>query len=105
MDYDVVIEAQAQEDLENAYLWLYQQIGARALKWFYSIEEALLSLDRFPKRCGLAPENAFFKEEIRQRLFGRKHRYRILFTIKSNQVHVLHIRHASQDILTKNKTD
>ena len=100
MRYEVIIERPAQEDIENAYLRLYQRAGAQALDWFYGIEEAILSLEQFPKRCGLATEDPRFSEQIRQLLFGKKKgMYRILFTIKVHRVHVLHVRHTSQDLL------
>ena len=100
MPYEVVIERPAREDIETAYLWLYQSVGAKALNWFYGIEDAILSLEQFPKRCGFAPENQWLTEEIRQLLYGRKKSmYRILFTIQEERVHVLHVRHTSQDLL------
>ena len=47
-----------------------------------------------PKGFPLAPENEEFSEEIRQMVVGR---YRVLFTIKSRNVHVLHVRGAYVD--------
>ena len=44
-----------------------------------------------PKGFPLAPEDDEFSEEIRQMIVGR---YRVLFTIKKQKVHVLHIRGA-----------
>ena len=44
-----------------------------------------------PKAFPLAPENDEFSEEIRQMIVGR---YRVLFTIKGREVHVLHVRGA-----------
>jgi hypothetical protein len=48
----------------------------------------------------LASENGHFAEEIRQLLYGRgRNRYRILFTIGEEAVHVLHIRHGARRYL------
>jgi hypothetical protein len=44
-----------------------------------------------PKGFPLAPEDDEFSEEIRQKVIGR---YRVLFTIKGREVHVLHVRGA-----------
>jgi plasmid stabilization system protein ParE len=44
---------------------------------------------------GLAYEDRFFSETIRQRLFDS---YKILFAIREDTVHVLHIRHQAQDL-------
>lgn len=57
-----------------------------------------------PKRCPLARENEYFSQEIRQLLYGRgRNSYRVLFTVLEEQnistVRVLHIRHASQQII------
>ena len=50
-----------------------------------------------PSRCPLAPEAPFFKEEIRQLLYGRgRGVHRILFTIKDNSVVVLHVRYGAR---------
>jgi hypothetical protein len=71
--------------------------------WFIAMEEAIASLANFPERCPLAPEterSPLAPEterspfEVRQLLYGRRpHAYRILFTIRGDVVHVLHIRH------------
>lgn len=57
-----------------------------------------------PSRCSLARENDYFRQEIRQVLYGRgRNSYRIIFTIlvgqKISTVRVLHIRHAAQQTL------
>jgi toxin ParE1/3/4 len=64
-----------------------------ATLWYLDIYGAMDSLKDFPARCGLAIENQFFKEEIRQ-LICRK--YRILFEIDGDTVRVLHVRHAAR---------
>lgn len=50
-----------------------------------------------PERCPLAPENDAFEVEIRQLIY-RSHR--VLFTVLGSRVHILHIRHVRQDLLT-----
>src|SRR3569833_3090236 len=48
--------------------------------------------------CQLAPENEDVAFEVRQMVFGRKpHYYRVLFTIESESVVVLHIRHGRRE--------
>jgi plasmid stabilization system protein ParE len=53
------------------------------------------ALEQFPHRCPLAPESGP-ELEIRQLLYGR---YRVLFTITSDTVYVLHIRHGARQQL------
>ena len=45
----------------------------------------------YRKGFPLAPEDDEFSQEIRQMVVGR---YRVLFTIKGREVHVLHVRGA-----------
>jgi plasmid stabilization system protein ParE len=73
---------------------LSQEAGEAGLRWFKGLREAVASLAHSPERCAFAPENDVFPFEVRQLLYGRKpHVYRILFTIGSDIVSVLHIRH------------
>src|SRR5690606_25816967 len=68
-----------------------------ALAWYGAVRVAIESLDMFPERCPLAPENGLVSREIRQLLLGKsRYHYRILFTIKGKSVHVLHILHGAR---------
>jgi plasmid stabilization system protein ParE len=51
------------------------------------------SVKAFPNRCPLARENEYFKDELRQLICGS---YRIVFTVKDEEVHVIHVRHTSR---------
>jgi len=94
MTYTVVIESSARTDLDDAYRWMVKNISPEsATLWYLDIYGALDSLKNFPARCGLALENQFFKEEIRQLICGK---YRILFEIDGETVRVLHVRHAAR---------
>ena len=61
---------------------------------YYGIRAAIRGLSVSAQQCGLACEDRFFAETIRQRLFDS---YKVLFAIRENTVHVLHIRHQAQD--------
>jgi plasmid stabilization system protein ParE len=93
MAYQVIIEAPAQEDIKAALEWMAQSSGRQATLWYDDLMEAIERLENFPRRCARAPENKYVKEEIRQLLFEK---YRILFTIRDEYVHVLHVRHQAQ---------
>jgi plasmid stabilization system protein ParE len=102
MTYHVIIQPQAEAEIEAAYLWKRDNAPQAAARWFAEIVEAINSLDQFPSRCPLAPENEHFAQEIRQLLYGpRNDVYRILFTIQGDTVHVLHVRHGAQQHLTE----
>ena len=68
-----------------------------AERWFATIYDTIGSLETFPERCPLAPESKSFDHEVREIFHGRRqHKYRILFTVSENEVHVLHVRHGAR---------
>ena len=98
--YRVDITGAAEAELEEAYLWIREESPERAARWRIGLLKQIERLEKLPERCPLAPENAFFVEEIRQLLYGRRSGvYRILFTIEKDRVYVLHIRHGAQQML------
>ena len=99
--YRLIIQPPAFDDLDEAYQWVNEQAPEAAARWFNYFVEALQTLSKSPKRCGLAPENDAVEPEIRQFLYGRRSGvYRVLFTITSSEVRVLHIRHAARRTMT-----
>jgi plasmid stabilization system protein ParE len=94
MTYDVVVESSARKNIDYAFRWMAANISPEsATLWYLDIYGAMDRLKDFPARCGLAIENQFFKEEIRQLICGM---YRILFEIDGETVRVLHIRHSAR---------
>jgi len=91
--YVVIFEDSAQTDVRRSYDWGCRVWGRRkAQQWARQFRTAVLKqLAVVPKGFPLAPEDDEFSEEIRQMVVGR---YRLLFTIKEREVHVLHIRGA-----------
>ena len=95
--WNVIVELPAQRDIAEAHLWLAEQAPEVADRWFDDIYDTIGSLEIFPERCPLAPESEFFNVEIREIFHGRRrHKYRILFTVSENGVHVLHVRHGAR---------
>jgi plasmid stabilization system protein ParE len=84
-------------DADEVFMWINKEEPEAALRWYDGLLEAFRSLEQFPLRWGLARESPFFKDEIRQLIYGR---YRVLFTIKENTVLVLSVRHGARDSLT-----
>jgi len=96
----VIIELPAQQDIAEAYEWLAERASDAAERWFNSLHETIGSLGIFPERCPLAPESKFFNVEIREVFHGRRqHKYRILFIVRAEEVHVLHVRHGARLVL------
>ena len=95
--WDVIVELPAQQDIAEARLWLVERSPDAADRWFNSIYDTIASLEVFPERCPLAPESKTLNAEIREIFHGRRqHKYRILFTVSGNEVHVLHVRHGAR---------
>jgi plasmid stabilization system protein ParE len=104
--YQVIILPSAERDIGEAYEWLAEQDAEAAIRWYNRLLEVIFSLDTFPERCPLAPESEFFNAEIREIFHGRRqHKYRILFTMSENKVHVLHVRHGARLALDETITD
>ncbi|CCI09544.1 hypothetical protein [Microcystis aeruginosa] len=64
--YQVVIQPEAQQGIEKAYLWFSKDSPRKARLWLEGLYKAILSLEQMPYRCSLAFENNFLEEEIRQ---------------------------------------
>jgi plasmid stabilization system protein ParE len=95
--YQVIILPAAERDIGGVYEWLAGQDAEAAIRWYNRMLAVIFSLDTFPERCPLAPESEFFNSEIREIFHGRRqHKYRVLFAVSENEVHVLHVRHGAR---------
>ena len=105
MTYRVIIQPNAEAEFDAAYEYRAAHAPQAAARWFAGMVEAIHPLEHFPARCPLAPENGHFPEEIRQLLYGtRRDVFRILFTVRGDEVHVLHIRHGAQRYVHQEET-
>jgi plasmid stabilization system protein ParE len=100
MTYLVIVQPSAQAEMEAAYEWVAERAPITAARWYNRLLDAIESLADNPERCPLAPEDEYFREEIRNLLYGkRQNAYRIIFTIRDDSVHVLHVRRGSRRTL------
>ena len=100
MKYRVVIQPDAEAEVAEAFAYIHTRSPANAERWLRGLYSVIETLETMPGRCALARESGAFKEEIRQLLYGkRQHKYRILFTVHDNEVHVLHVRHGARAAL------
>ncbi|PQO43236.1 type II toxin-antitoxin system RelE/ParE family toxin [Blastopirellula marina] len=101
MRYEIVLSRQAQRELNEAADWLAERAGNPAIaeKWFTGFLQTLSSLEQMPQRCGLAREDRHFSTELRQILYGRRQKYRAIFTIQEKRVVVLTIRRGAMSDL------
>jgi plasmid stabilization system protein ParE len=104
--YQVIILPSAEREIGEAYAWLAGQDESAAIRWYDRLLQVIFSLDAFPDRCPLAPEGESFNTEIREIFHGhRQYKYRVLFTVRMDKVHVLHVRHGARLALGETQSD
>jgi plasmid stabilization system protein ParE len=101
MTYRIIIEPSAEREIRSRVRWKTENASrAVAARWLKGLIERMDTLRRHPARCPLAAEDEKFPEEIRELLYGRRgkrfHKYRIIFTIKEDAVHILYVRHTAR---------
>jgi plasmid stabilization system protein ParE len=91
--YEVSLTARAERDLEQLYERINAPHSEAARKWYQGLKQEILSLEKYPKRCPVTPEN----KRLRHLLHGYGHNtYRVIYRISGMQVEVLHIRHGAR---------
>ena len=98
MAYRVELTRRAERDLRQLYRDINATHSGDASDWFNGLERLIASLDQFPERGGVTPENP----RLRQVLYGRRPRaYRVIYAIDDAQrvVRVVHIRHGARDVM------
>jgi plasmid stabilization system protein ParE len=79
MKFLVVVQPSAQAEMEAAYQWVAERAPLTAARWYNRLLKAIQSLADYPERCSIAPEDAFFPEEIRNLPYGKRmHAYRVI---------------------------
>ena len=104
MNYPVVIYNEAHNDIDrNADWWARHHSYGQAVVWVEAIYQQLAMLAEMPERCPVARENDAFDFEIRQLLvgLGNHPRYRAIFTVRNEVVHVLALLDGAQDQLAE----
>ncbi|MGA7216898.1 MAG: type II toxin-antitoxin system RelE/ParE family toxin [Candidatus Sulfotelmatobacter sp.] len=88
---------EAKADLRGIYRYIRKRAPRAAGQWSVRARPSIKTLSKFPERCPLAPESAYFDETIRQMFIGSGNRgtYRVLFVIVDKSVRVIHVRHGS----------
>lgn len=98
MKFSIVVEDSAEDDIVDIYRDLKKNARDPQYpdRWLDEAYEEIHSLTTSPLRCSRAPEDDHFQEEIRQLICDW---YKVLFTVKEQTVHVLHVRHERRDTL------
>jgi plasmid stabilization system protein ParE len=59
--FGVIITEPAERDIEEAFRRVAADNEQAAFRWYDRLLEVIHSLEKFPERCPLAPENKCFK--------------------------------------------
>ena len=99
MEFRVELTKAAESDLEELYLWVTERAPTQGASLFNGLERAILSLDRHPARCPLAPDNIDPESPIRVLHYGRRPNVYLVFfstDIAARVVQVLHVRRGAR---------
>src|SRR5260370_10999622 len=100
MVYRVELTLRAERDLDYLYERISADDSTGAARWFDGLEEAIYTLERFPRRCPIAPEGKKAKRRLRHLLYGAKRDvYRAIYEIDEPRkvVRVLTVRYGPMD--------
>ena len=91
--FEVRITLSAEKDLEEIWATIAGDSRKRADDFVLELEKQILTLEHFPGRCFLIPENEILGTAYRQLIYGS---YRMLFRIQKKTVYILRILHGAR---------
>ncbi|HNV56145.1 MAG TPA: type II toxin-antitoxin system RelE/ParE family toxin [Smithellaceae bacterium] len=91
--YKVDITATAEADIAELWDYIAQDNPDAATSFILQLEEQIASLEQYPERCPLIPENEFLDRSYRHLLFGN---YRTIFKMIDTQVIILRVIHGAR---------
>jgi toxin ParE1/3/4 len=100
MAYRVELSRRAQQDLDDLHARVSADDSTAGAAWLEHLQDALDSLEEFPRRCPLAVESKSFGLQLRHLIYGgSRSAYRIIYQIDElhKVVGVVTIRHGAMD--------
>ncbi len=98
MEYKVVLTERFARHLQEMGDYIAVDNPRRAITWLEEVGAKVLKPDCFPQSHPYAREDDDYDIELRQLVFGRgRYKYRVIFTVREDDVVVLDIRHASRE--------
>lgn len=97
--YRVVLQPGAEQNIVATYGWIAERSVDGARRWRRKLDEAIANLGARADRYPVASESVHFEETIRNLTFRMRsgRTYRLLFTIRGDEAHVLFVRGPGQD--------
>jgi plasmid stabilization system protein ParE len=91
--FRVEITEAAEADIAEIWEYITQDKPDAATAFVLRLEEQIGTLERFPERCPLLPENALLGTAYRHLLYGN---YRTIFKIVESRVIIMRVLHGAQ---------
>ena len=91
--FHVRIARSAEKDVEKIWTYIAADSPEQASNFILQLEKQIVTLERFPQRCHLIPENELLGTEYRNFVYGN---YRGIFRISGKTVYVLRIIHGAR---------
>jgi toxin ParE1/3/4 len=91
--FRVRITRTAEKDIEEIWSFIAQDSPEEASRFIGRLEDQVATLELFPERCALIPENEMLGTRYRHLLFGD---YRSVFRVAGKTVYVLRIIHGAK---------
>jgi plasmid stabilization system protein ParE len=89
----VRITATAEADIEEIWSYIAHDSGEAADRFLDELDHQLRSVERFPERCPLIPENRLMGTAYRHLIYGE---YRTIFRSSGKTVLVLRVIHGAR---------
>ena len=91
--FRVDITEAAEADVANIWEYIAQDKSDAAIAFVLHLEEQIATLERFPERSPLVPENELLGTAYRHLLYGN---YRTIFKIVGSRVIILRVLHGAR---------
>ncbi|MBI2985788.1 MAG: type II toxin-antitoxin system RelE/ParE family toxin [Deltaproteobacteria bacterium] len=91
--FEVRVTKSAETDIEEIKSYIAADSPSEAIKFVLHLEKQVHTLERFPERCPLIPENELLGTRYRHLLFGE---YRTIFRVSGKRVYVLRVIHGAR---------
>jgi plasmid stabilization system protein ParE len=91
--FKVEITKIAEADVAEIWDYIAQDKPEMATAFVLRLEEQVGTLERFPERCPLVPENELLGADYRHLLYGN---YRTIFKIVGSRVIILRVLHGAR---------
>ena len=91
--FEVRFTRKAEKDVEEIWTFIAQDSTDEATKFIRQLDKHIGTLERFPARCPLIPENEMMRSSYRHLIHGD---YRVIIRVSEKIVWVMRIVHGAR---------